>query len=151
MGTITLEMICNTGKPPSPLPKSSTGKYSNQGTGFNELSWGEQTHGLVKLIVHKLWPESYDKVIVGAREIVKRTCSSVRTKEVIDLTTDEPLDKFAMVVDLPSDEEDSETDVVKNEPENHYRDNNGYDDADGNNVAGYDIEEEEYTRSQLYF
>ena len=32
---------------------------------------------------------------------------------VIDLTTDEPPDKFAMVVDLPSDEEDSETDVVK--------------------------------------
>ena len=146
-------MIRDTGKPPSPLPKSfnnSTGKYSNQGTGFNESSWGEQTRGLVKLIVHKLWPESYDKVIVGAREIVKRTCSSVRTEEVIDLTTDEPPDEFAMIIDLPSDE-DSETDVVKNEPENHYRDDDGYGDADSDDVAGYKVEEEEYTQSQLYF
>ena len=153
MGTITLEMICDTGKSPSPLPKSSnnsTSEYSNQRTGFNELSWGEQTHGLVKLIVHKLWPESYDKVIVGAREIVKRTHSSICTEEVIDLTTDEPPDKFAMVTDLPSDE-DSEMDVVKNEPENHYRDDDGYNGADGDDVAGYNVEEEEYTRSQLYF
>ena len=144
MGTITLEMIRNTGKPPSPLPKlfnNSTGKYSNQGTGFNESSWGEQTRGFVKLIVHKLRPESYNKVIVGAREIVKRTCSSVHTEEVIDLTTDKPPDEFVMVIDLPSDE-DSETDVVKNEPENHYRDNDGYDDADGDDAAGYDVGEE---------
>ena len=146
-------MICDTGKPPSPLPKSfnnSTGKYSNWGTGFNKSSWGEQTCRLVKLIVHKLWPESYDKVIVGVREIVKRTHSSVHTEEVIDLTTDEPPDEFAMIIDLPSDE-DSETDVVKNEPENHYRDDDGYNNVDGDDVAGYDVEEEEYTQSQLYF
>ena len=87
---------------------------------------------------------------MGAREIVKRTRSSVRTEEVIDLTTDEPPDEFAMIIDLPSDE-DSETDVVKNEPENHYRDDDGYGDADGNDAAGYEVEEEEYTRSQLYF
>ena len=87
---------------------------------------------------------------MGAREIVKRTRSSVHTEEVIDLTTDEPRDEFAMIIDLPSDE-DSETDVVKNEPENHYRDNDGYDDADSDDAAGYEVEEEEYTRSQLYF
>ena len=46
---------------------------------------------------------------MGVREIVKRTHSSVHTKEVIDLTTDEPPDKFVMVIDLPSDE-DSEMD-----------------------------------------
>ena len=82
---------------------------------------------------------------MGVREIVKRPCSSVCTEEVIDPTTDEPPDKFAMVVDLPSDEEDSEMDVVKNEPENHYRDDDGYDDVDSNDAAGYDVEEEEYT------
>ena len=81
---------------------------------------------------------------MGVREIVKRTHSSVHTEEVIDLTTDKPPDKFAMVIDLPSDE-DSETDVVKNEPENHYRDDDGYDDVDSNDAAGYDVEEEEYT------
>ena len=79
---------------------------------------------------------------MGVREIVKRTCSSVHTEEVIDLTTDEPPDEFMMVIDLPSDEKDSETDVVKNEPENHYRDNDGYDDADGDDAAGYDVGEE---------
>ena len=112
-------MIHHTGKPPSPLPKSfnnSTGKFSTRGTGFNESSWGEQTCGLVKLIVHKLRQESYNKVITGAKDIVKRTRSSVRTEEVIDLTSDDPADEFAMVVDLPSDKEDSNMVVVKNEP-----------------------------------
>ena len=104
-------MIHHTGKPPSPLPKSfnnSTGKFSTRGTWFNESSWGEQTHGLVKLIVHKLWQESYDKVVAGTKEIVKRTRSSVRTEEVIDLTSDKPADEFTMIVDLPSDEEDGD-------------------------------------------
>ena len=145
-GTITLEMIHNTGKLPSPLLKSlnqSTGKYSTQGTGFNGLSWGEQTCGLVKLIVHKLWPEGYDKVIAGAKEIVKKTHSSVCTaEEIIDLTTDEPPEEFKMVIDLPSDEEDSDM-VVKDEPENDYRDEDEDADVDGsNNVAVFGIEEE---------
>ena len=137
-------MIRNTGKPPSPLPKSlnnSTGKFSTRGTGFNDSSWGEQTRGLVKLIVHKLWQESFDKVVAGAKEITKKTRSSVRTKEVIDLTSDKPPEEFAMLVDLPSDEEDSEIVVVKNEPENEDRDNNGYKDGYRDGTAVYEDEE----------
>ena len=138
-------MIHNMGKQPSPLPKSlnhSTGKYSTWGTGFNDPSWGEQTCGLVKLIVHKLQPESYVKVIPGVKEIVKKTHSSVCTEEIIDLTTDEPLEEFKMVVDIPSDEEDSGM-VVKDEPENDYRDEDKYKDADSSDdVAVFGIEEE---------
>ena len=139
-------MIHHTGKPPSPLPKSfnnSTGKFSTQGTGFNESSWGEQTRGLVKLIVHKLWQESYDKVVAGAKEIVKRTHSSVHTKEVIDFTSDEPPDECAMIVDLPLDEEDSNMVVVKNEPGNE----DGYKGWDENDVAIYEDDEDEATQS----
>jgi hypothetical protein len=143
-------MIHNTGKTPSPLPKSlnqSTGKYSTRGTGFNDSSWGEQTRGLVKLIVHKLRPESYDKVVAGAKEIVKKTRSSVRTEEIIDLTTDEPPEEFEMVMDLPSDE-DSEMDI-KDEPENDYRDED--EDADGSDDAAIFGVEEEGTQSHWYY
>ena len=139
-------MIHNTGKPPSPLPKSfnnSTGKFSTRGTEFNESSWGEQTCGLIKLIIHKLWQESYDKVVAGAKEIVKRTHSSVRTEEVIDLTSDEPPDKFAMIVDLPLDKEDGNMVVVKNEPGNE----DGYKGWDENDVAIYEDDEDEATQS----
>ena len=143
---ITLEMICNTGKPPSPLLKSfnqCTGKYSTQGTGFNDSSWGEQTHGLVKLIVHKLWPESYDKVIAGATEFDKKTHISVHTKDIINLTNDKPLEEFAMVVDLPSDEDDNKLVIAINEPENVYRDEDRYKDAySSDDVAVCGIEEE---------
>ena len=137
-------MICNTGKPPSPLLKSlnnSTGKFSTRGTGFNNLSWDEQTHGLVKLIVHKLWQESFDKVVAGAKEITKKTCSSIHTEEVIDLTSDKPPEEFAMLIDLPSDEEDSKIAVIKNEPENEDRDNDGYEDGYGDGTAVYEDEE----------
>ena len=137
-------MIHNTGKPPILLPKSlnnSTSKFSTQGTGFNDLSWGEQTHGLIKLIVHKLWQESFNKVVVGAKEITKKTHSSIHTEEVIDLTSDEPPEEFAMLVDLPSDEEDSKIVVIKNEPENEYRDNNRYKDGYGDSTAVYEDEE----------
>ena len=139
-------MIHHTGKPPSPLPKSFnnlTGKFSTRGTGFNESPWGEQTRGLVKLIVHKLRQESYNKVIAGAKEIVKRTRSSVRTEEVIDLTSDEPPDEFAMIVDLLLDEEDGNMVVVKNEPGNE----DGYNNWDKNDVAIYEDDEDEATQS----
>ena len=75
----------------------------------------------MKLIVHKLWPESYDKVIAGATEFDKKTHISVHTKDIINLTNDKPLEEFAMVVDLPSDEDDDEMVMVKNEPGNDYR------------------------------
>ena len=138
-------MIHNTGKPPSPLPKSFnnlTGKFSTQGTGFNNLSWGEQTHGLIKLIVHKLRQESFDKVVAGAKEITKKTHSSIHIKEVIDLTSDEPPEEFAILIDLPSDEEDSKIVVIKNELENKDRDNDGYEDGYEDSTAVYEDEEE---------
>ena len=78
---------------------------------------------------------------MGAKEITKKTCSSIRTEEVIDLTSDEPPEEFAMIVDHPSDEEDSEIVVVKNEPENEDRDNDGYEDGYGDGTAVYEDEE----------
>ena len=110
-------MICNTGKPPSPLLKSfnqSTGAISTRSTGFNDSSWGEQTCGLVKLINRNLWPESYDKIISGAKDIAKKTCGAICAEEVIDLTADEPPEEFAMLVDIPSDDKDSEINFIKN-------------------------------------
>ena len=46
---------------------------------------------------------------------------SVHTKDIINLTNDKPLEEFEMVVDLPSDEDDDEMVMVKNEPGNDYR------------------------------
>ena len=86
---------------------------------------------------------NYDKVVAGAKEIIKRTHSSIHTKEVIDLTSDEPPNEFAMIVDLPSDEEDSNMVVVKNEPGNE----DGYKGWDKNDVAIYKDDEDEATQS----
>ena len=83
---------------------------------------------------------------MGAKEIVKRTRSSVHTKEVIDLTTDELPDRFAMIVDLPSDKEDSNMVVVKNELGSE----DGYDGWDRNDVAIYKDEEEATQSLWLY-
>ena len=47
-----------------------------------------------------------------------------------------------MLVDLLSDEEDSEIVVIKNEPENKDRDNNGYEDGYGDSTDVYEDEEE---------
>ena len=118
-----------------------TSKFSTWGTGFNDSSWGEQTHGLIKLIVHKLQQESFDKVVAGAREITKKTHSSICTKEVIDHTSDKPPKEIAMLVDLPSDEEDSKIVVVKNEPEKKDRNNDGYKDGYRDGTAVYEDEE----------
>ena len=61
---------------------------------------------LVRLIVHALGPESYDKIIAGARAIAAKTCRAICTNEVIDLTGDEPPVESAMVIDNSSDDED---------------------------------------------
>ena len=86
---------------------------------------------------------NYDKVVAGAKEIVKRTCSSVHTEEVIDLTSDEPANEFAMIVDLPSDEDDGNMVVVKNEIGNE----DGYKGWDKNDVAIYEDDDDEATQS----
>ena len=85
---------------------------------------------------------NYDKV-VGSREIVKKTHSPVCSEKVIDLTTDQPPDKFTIIVDLPWDEEDGNMVVVKNEPGNE----DGYEGWDRNDVAIYDNKGEEATHS----
>ena len=46
-----------------------------------------------------------------------------------------------MLIDLPSDEEDSKIVVIKNEPENKDRDNDGYEDGYGDGTAVYEDEE----------
>ena len=107
--TITLEMIQTTGKAPTRLPKTlnqSTGKYSTWATGFNDVSCGELTHTLLKLITVVLRPESYDKIVVGAKAITAKTRRATHTDNVIDLTADEPPAEFAMLVDNLSDDED---------------------------------------------
>lgn len=101
-------MIQSTGKVLK-VPKTlnqSTGRYSTQATGFNDASCGKATRDLVKLIVSTLRPESYDKIVAGAKEIAAKTRRAVRATEVIDLTADELPEEFAMIVDNPSDDED---------------------------------------------
>ena len=107
--TITLEMIQTTGKAPTRLPKTlnqSTGKYSTRATGFNDVSCGELTRTLLKLITVVLRPESYDKIVAGAKAIAAKTRRATHADNVIDLTADEPPAEFAMVVDNPSNDED---------------------------------------------
>lgn len=110
-------MIYTTGKPPSPLPKAfnrSTGEFSTRSTGFNDSAWGDQTRGFIKLISKNLRPESYNKIVAGAHDIAKKTRGAIGAKEIIDLTADEPPDEFAMLVDIPSDDdEDSKIGIIE--------------------------------------
>ena len=80
---------------------------------------GEITCKLL-LITLKLRVESYDKIVVGAMDIAKKTCKTIHTDEVIDLTTDRPPEEFAMIVDIPSDDENKTMDLedVKIKDEN---------------------------------
>ena len=53
-------------------------------------------------------------------DIAKKTRKTIRTDEFIDLTTDEPPEEFATIVDIPSDNEDETMDLedVKIKDEN---------------------------------
>ena len=100
------------------------------------------------------WHNKWNKIITHWDSFLSN-CSSVRTEEIIELTTDlttnEPPEEFEMVMDLPSDE-DSKMDI-KNEPENDYRDKDKdeYKDVDGSDdVAIFGIEEEG-TQSHWYY
>lgn len=106
-------MISDKGKPPKPLPKTLnrvTGKYSSQAIGFNDTAWGGQTRSYVKMIHTQLRKESYDKIVAAAKLIAKTT-RRASNEEVIDLTLDDKPDEDerAMLVDLPSDGDDSAT------------------------------------------
>ena len=141
-------MIHATGKVPSPLPKSlnqSTGKYSTQATGFNDASSGENTRSLVKLITHKLRPESYDKIVEGARVFAKKTRGVIQSDEVIDLTADEPPTEFAMIVDLPTDDEgdDGNSSDDGNAGDNGNEGSDGEEDEDGNDRGGSENKDED--------
>ena len=116
-----LENIQLTGKAPK-IPKTfnqATGKFSTWVTGFNDISMGEITCKLL-LITLKLRAESYDKIVVGAMDIAKKTRKTIHTDEVIDLTTNGPPEKFTMIVDIPSDDENETMDLedVKIKDEN---------------------------------
>ena len=107
--TITLKMIQTTSKAPTRLPKTlnqSTSKYSTRATGFNDVSCGKLTHTLLKLITVVLRPESYEKIVMGAKAIGAKTRRATQADNVIDLTADELPAEFAMLVDNPSDDED---------------------------------------------
>ena len=141
-------MIHATGKVPSPLPKSlnqSTGKYSTQATGFNDASLGENTRSLVKLITHKLRPESYDKIVEGARAFAKKTRGVIQSDEVIDLTADEPPTEFAMIVDLPTDDEgdDGNSSDDGNAGDDGNEGSDGEEDEDGNDRGGSENEDKD--------
>ena len=128
-GTITLQMICNTGKPPSQLPKAfngSTSKFSTHSTGFNDSAWDGQTQEFVKLINKRLRPKSYDNIVTGTQDFAKKTCRAIQTEEIIDLTTDELPDEFAMLIDVPLDDEDIDIQVVntRGNLENEFDDDN---------------------------
>ena len=81
------------------------GEFSTCSTGYNETTWGDQTQGFIKLINKQLRLESYNKIVVGAQDITKKSHSVICTKEVIDLMGDEPTDEFAMLIDIPSDDD----------------------------------------------
>lgn len=116
-------------------------------TSFNNASWGEQTQGLVKLIVKKLQPDSYNKIIEAAREFVKKTHGAICTDvEVIDLTNNDPPEEFGILVDVPSDE-DNDMSVVKEESEDG---NVGFDDSDGDEVVGSTADKEEEDTYEEY-
>ena len=86
------------------------------------LTWGDQTQGFVKLINKQLRPESYNKIVMGAWDIAKKSCSVVCTEEVIDLMGDEPPDGFAMLINVPSDDdrlEDRRIPIIKNHHVEH--------------------------------
>ena len=149
-------MIHATGKVPSPLPKSlnqSTGKYSTQAIGFNDASSGENTRSLVKLITHKLRPESYDKIVEGARVFAKKMRGVIQSDEVIDLTADEPPAEFAMIVDLPTDDEgddeggnmsdDGNSSDDGNAGDNGNEGSDGEEDEDGNDRGGSENEDKD--------
>ena len=70
------------------------------------------------------------------------------TKEVIDLTNNDPPEEFGMLVDLPSDEDDKDDKmaVVKEEPEESdggFYNSDGEEEVEfGDEEAAYDIRDE---------
>ena len=132
-------MICSTGKPPSRLLKTfngSSSEFSTRSTGFNDLSWGDQMREFIKLINKRLRPESYDNIIAGAQDIAKKTQRAIQTEEIIDLTNDELLDEFAMLVDVPLDEDIDKQDAGGNSE-------SGFDNGDDEEVPDDDDDDDE--------
>ncbi|KAG1732106.1 hypothetical protein EDB19DRAFT_1831434 [Suillus lakei] len=70
--TLTIEMVLTAkGKSTIPLPKTlnhSTGKVSNQQTGFNDVTWGSSMHSYVKSIVKSFQDEKFQTIITSAKE-----------------------------------------------------------------------------------
>lgn len=115
-------MIQETGKAPTPIPKTftlPTNRIPSNSTCFSETAWGAQTRELIKTIKITLRPDSWNKIIESATDLARKTRRGARNNDVdIDLTNDDDdddniPDEFAMVVDLPSDDEMV---VVKDEP-----------------------------------
>ena len=104
-------MIQTTGKAPTWLLKTlnqSTSKYLTQATSFNDVSCSELTHTLLKLITFMIWPESYNKIVAGAKAITAKTHRATHADNIIDLIVDKPPVEFVMLVDNPSDDGDGD-------------------------------------------
>ncbi len=75
---LTIEIIHTAKGRNVTLPKTlnhSTGKISNQQTGFNDVTWGPTTCKYVKSIskVYKKKPEKFNKIIACAKEFSKKS------------------------------------------------------------------------------
>lgn len=79
------------------------------------MSWGKPTCKLVQLIVHALQLESYNKIMMGVREIATKTCRTIHTDEVIYLTADKLPAEFVMVINNSSDNDDGNVNGYENE------------------------------------
>ena len=100
------------------------------------MSWGDQMREFIKLINKRLRPESYDNIIAGAQDIAKKTQRAIQTEEIIDLTNDELLDEFVMLVDVPLDEDINKQDAGGNSE-------SGFDDGDDKGVPDDDDDDDD--------
>ena len=93
------------GKVPT-LPKQinqSTGKVSNQLTGFNEVVWGKRCQSYVKS-AKKLSASRFDEIITLASEFMKTTHHIIDDTDIIEI--DEEEDVRANIIDISSGSED---------------------------------------------
>ncbi|KIM74444.1 hypothetical protein PILCRDRAFT_92610 [Piloderma croceum F 1598] len=97
------------GKIPT-LPKQinhTTGKVSNQSTGFNKVTWGVRCKSYVKS-AKKLTDDRFDKVVCLATEFMKvNHCLVDEDDDVIEIEEDE--DVRANIIDISSSEDEAES------------------------------------------
>ena len=88
-------------------------------------------HGVIKHENLSSWltRDSGPKVIttlLQAHRTLWKTCRAIQTKEIVDLITDKLPDEFEILIDVPSDDEDIDKQVVntRGNSENEFDDDN---------------------------